>query len=300
MEETKTKQKYNKKPLTINEQVSLLKNRGLIIENEEEIKYYLKNLSYYHLSIYFKHYQKDDEFYKGITFKRILDIYKFDNKLRFLLLELLERVEKSFKSRIASILSIEENNSHWYLDEKLFNTKECHKEILKLVTDEVNKSRELSVTHYKETYTEPDLPPIWIVLEIMSFGQCVHIYKSLKKSYRNKIARSFGEDEKFITNWMLCSSLLRNHCAHYSRLWSRKLTFIAKMDHNLYGEYFNANSINLYNYLVILQILLREINPTASWLEKLKENINEYGINFKNMGFPENWEENLSEIISIK
>jgi len=56
MEKTETKQKYNKKPLTIDEQVSLLENRGLIIENKEELKYYLKNLSYYHLSVYFKHY----------------------------------------------------------------------------------------------------------------------------------------------------------------------------------------------------------------------------------------------------
>jgi len=300
MKEIIIKQKYEKRPLTIDAQVSLLKIRGLKVENEEELKYYLKNLSYYHLSIYFKHYQENDLFYKGITFKRILNIYKFDNKLRFLLLELLERVEKSFKSRMVSILSVEENNSHWHLDEKLFNTQEDHAEIIKLITEEVNKSRELSVTHYKKTYSDPALPPIWVVLEIMSFGQCVHIFKALKKSYRNKIARSFKEDEKFITNWILCLSLLRNHCAHYSRLWSRKLTFIARMDHNLYKKYFDAKSNGLYNYLVILQILLKEINPTASWLEKLKENIAEFEINVKNMGCPENWKENLSEIINIK
>jgi len=35
-------------------------------------------------------------------------------------------------------------------------------------------------------------------------------------------------------------------------------------------------------------------------LEKLKENIGEFGINVRNMGCPDNWEENLSEIINRK
>ena len=172
--------------------------------------------------------------------------------------------------------------------------------IIYFITDEVDKSRELSIQHYKETYSEPTLPPIWTALEILSFGQCVYICKSLKKEFRNKISRSFGEDEQFITSWLLCSSLLRNHCAHYSRLWSRELTYTPKMGHNLYGKYFNKGNKRLYNYLVVLQILLNEINPTSSWLEKLKEYINEYKINVRQMGFPDDWETNLSAIITNK
>jgi len=300
MTEPNIKLKYDKKPLTLDEQVGLLKSRGLIVENEDELKYYLKNLSYYHLSIYFKHYQKDDQFYKGIKFEDVLRIYIFDNKLRFLLLELLERIEKSFKCRMAYILSTEENNPHWYLDNKFFDIEDEHVKILELVTEETEKSRELSIQHYKDCYSEPILPPIWTVLEIISFGQCVSIFKSLKKEYRNKISRSFGEDEQFITNWLLCSSLLRNHCAHYSRLWSRNLTFIPKMNHAVYEKYFNKISRRLYNYLVILQILLNEINPTSSWLEKMKELITEHKINIKQMGFPDDWETKLSEIITNK
>lgn len=298
MEEANNKQKYCKKPLSLDEQVDLLKRRGLIVDNDEKLKYYLKNLSYYHLSIYFKHYQKDDTFYKDINFEDVLRIYVFDNKLRFLLLELLERIEKSLKCRMAYILSTEENNSHWYLDDKFFDIKEEHIKILDLITEETEKSRELSIQHYKDCYSEPILPPIWTVLEIISFGQCVSIFKSLKKEYRNKISRSFKEDEQFITNWLLCSSLLRNHCAHYSRLWNRNLTYIPKMSHAVYEKYFNKVSRRLYNYLVILQILLNEINPTSSWLEKLKELITEHKINIKQMGFPDDWEAKLSEIIT--
>jgi len=300
MEEANNKQKYCKKPLTLEEQITLLKDRGLIIENETELRYYLKNLSYYHLSIYFKYFQKGNIFYEGIKFSDILQIYIFDNKLRFLLSEILERIEKSFKCRMSYSLCAEKNDSHWYLNKELFDSEEKYLGIINLITEKIDKSKELSILHYKDCYYDPILPPIWMVFEILSFGQCFYIYDSLKKEYRNKISRSFGEDEKFINNWMRCSSLLRNHCAHYSRLWNRDLTFTPKIEHNLYKKYFNPGNKRLYNYLVILQILLNEINPTSSWLEKLKELIDEYKINIKQMGFPDNWGANLSEIITNK
>ncbi|MEI0448117.1 hypothetical protein R4J03_13820 [Brachyspira intermedia] len=43
---------YNKPPLSIDEQLSLLKKRGLIINNYEFAKNVLSNLNYYSLSGY--------------------------------------------------------------------------------------------------------------------------------------------------------------------------------------------------------------------------------------------------------
>jgi abortive infection bacteriophage resistance protein len=114
------KKPYNKPPLSIDNQVLLLKERGLIVGDESQLKYYLRNISYYHLSVYFKFYQSGDTFIEGITFEDVLRVYTFDNKLRFLLLELLERIEKSFKCRIAYELSVSNNDSHCYLNESFF------------------------------------------------------------------------------------------------------------------------------------------------------------------------------------
>jgi len=71
---------YNKSPKTIEEQIELLKERGLIVKDEEKLKRYLKNISYYHFSIYFKHFQKDNIFIEGTTFENVLNIYVFDQK----------------------------------------------------------------------------------------------------------------------------------------------------------------------------------------------------------------------------
>jgi len=291
------KEKYNKPPLSISEQIDLLKGRGLVVADVGILEYYLKNISYYHLSIYFKHFQKDDIFYKDTSFEDVLRIYIFDNKLRFLLLELLERIEKSFKCRMAYELSTAKNNPHWYLDEELFVNKEVHRENLKIINEECKKSREISIAHYNETYNEPALPPIWMLIEILSFGQCVKIGKSLKREYKNKIARTFNEDEKFVMSWMHCLSVLRNNCAHYSRLWNRDFTLTPKALHKNFGGYFVLENKRLFNYLVVLQILLGKINPTSSWLVKFKELIDEHKIDVNQMGFPEDWENRLNQII---
>lgn len=292
---------YYKTPKTINEQIDLLISRGLIVASKEELSYYLRNISYYHLSIYFKYFQKDDCFYKNIKFDDILRIYKFDNKLRFLLLELLERVEKSFKCRLAYELSIESNNAHWYLEKNFFINDNAYKEVLKIITEEVEKSREDNILHYRETYNNPHLPPIWNVVEILTFGQCVKICKMLKREYKNKIARTFFEDEQFILNWMHCLSALRNNCAHHSRLWNKVFILTPSRSHSKYREYYSSEVENrLFNYLVTLQIILSKINPTSSWLEKLKQDINFFKININSMGFPDDWENRLKNIILIK
>jgi len=288
---------YKKPPKTINEQIELLINRGLVVNDIEELKYYLRNISYYHLSIYFKYFQKEDLFYKNISFNDILRVYKFDNKLRLILLELLERIEKSFKCRLEHELSVWCNNAHWYLDKKFFININKHQEILNIISHEVNKSCEINILHYRNTYDKPPLPPIWNIVEILSFGQCVKICKSLKSEYRNKIARTYEEDEIFILNWMHCLSILRNNCAHYSRLWNRTFNFTPNKKHNKFRQFYSSeDNRRLFDYLVVLQIMLKKINPTSSWLDKLKENLIEYKINTKSMGFPKDWESRLSEI----
>lgn len=300
MKMTENKQKFNKPPLTVEDQISLLKTRGLIIGDEVRLEYYLRNISYYHLSIYFKHFQKDDHFFPGTDFEDVLNIYLFDNKLRFLLLEQLERIEKSFKCRMAYELSVDRNDSHCHLDPELFIRAGSHDEALRLMTDEVQKSREISILHYSEVYGEPELPPIWMIMEILSFGQCVRIGKSLKRDYKNRIARTFGEDEQFIMSWMHCLSVLRNNCAHHSRLWNRDLTLSPKMNHRKYERYFVVGNKRLYNYLVVIQIIVSKTNPTSSWLERLKELIDEHHIEVRNMGFPEDWERRMADIMTIK
>jgi abortive infection bacteriophage resistance protein len=216
---------YKKPPLSIDSQIQLLRDRGLIVDDDVELRYFLKNISYYHLSIYFKLFQTYDIFHEGTKFSDIVRVYIFDNKLRFLLLEVLERVEKSFKARTVYNLSIRTGLSHPHLSVDLFRDLSVFNEIQQMFMYEFERSKEISIAHYRYTYTEPVLPPIWTLTEILSFGQIVKFMKSLKREYRNAVARTFKADEQFVLSWMHSLSALRNNCAHHTRLWNKENIF---------------------------------------------------------------------------
>lgn len=67
---------------TIDEQIAILENRGLIIDDEEVAKKFLSNLNYYRLSAYALTLRKDDHFYDDVHFSDVMQIYKFDMELR--------------------------------------------------------------------------------------------------------------------------------------------------------------------------------------------------------------------------
>jgi len=92
--------KYTKKPLTIEEQIAKLKQRGLIIIDDNSTANYLANISYYRLRAYTFPFQdnnnetNDHHFFRNdISFKDILDLYCFDRRLRLLILNALEKIE---------------------------------------------------------------------------------------------------------------------------------------------------------------------------------------------------------------
>lgn len=70
-----------KKPRTYDDQIGILKSRGLIIDNEEFAKSILKNIGYYKLSGFYKFFYKnikentEREFKEGTKFEDIYNLY---------------------------------------------------------------------------------------------------------------------------------------------------------------------------------------------------------------------------------
>jgi abortive infection bacteriophage resistance protein len=286
---------YNKLPKTLDEQINLLKDRGLFIDNNKKTKKYLKNISYYHLSAYFKSFQKDNKFYKDTKFKDVIMLYEFDKKLRLLLLDVLERIEKSFKCSIVYNLSIEHNSSFWYLDESLYVNKNKFNRYVLPILENIKSSREVSIKHFYEKYNN-EFPPSWIVFEVLSFGECVKLSKYLKRSEQNLFSKSFNLDKKFFLNWMHGLSMVRNICAHHARLWNKNIVLNINYKHKNYKSLFNSDKtslMRLYNWLIVMKLMMEKINPTSDWINKLKLLIEEYNIPTKNMGFPRDWQEKL-------
>ena len=71
---------------TIEEQVEILKDRGLVIEDDIAAQKVFHEINYYRLSGYTLTLRRDDRFYEGVKLGEVLQIYKFDCKLRTLIM----------------------------------------------------------------------------------------------------------------------------------------------------------------------------------------------------------------------
>ena len=121
-------QTYSKPALSFEQQIELLKNRGLGISDEERAKRHLSNVSYYRLSAYMLPYKimqpngiVTDYFIKGTIWDDIWNLYKFDRKLRLLVFDAIERIEISLRTQIIYQLS-HKYGPHWQNDNNIFKT----------------------------------------------------------------------------------------------------------------------------------------------------------------------------------
>lgn len=145
---------------------------------------YLTHINYYRLRAYWLPFEEatgNDEhrFKPGTDFENVLSLYVFDRKFRLLVLEAIERVEVSFRTRFAYELSLK-YGSHAYLDRNNFKSAEKHQECMSALQEELSRSRETFIEHYRTKYTDPEFPPIWAVCEVMSFGQLSKWFQNLK------------------------------------------------------------------------------------------------------------------------
>ena len=297
---------YNKKPLTIEQQISKLEIRGLEFGNKELAANYLSNISYYRLRAYTFPFQDNSEpdndhclTRKGISFEDIIDLYCFDRRLRSLVFNALEKIEVAVRTKIIYTYSISTNDSHWYVDAGHFENKQDFETLIEEIESEINRSNEDFIKHYDDKYEEPEFPPSWMGLEVVSFGTLSKLYESLKKTESKKeIAYQFGLcDIKIMENWFHALSNLRNCCAHHSRIWNRRFMVHIKMPYNTKRMFMDRETVRcikqnkLFALLSAIKYISDIISPNNNFKNNLIHLIDEGGklLDLKDMGFPDNW-----------
>ena len=313
------KRSFSKPALSIDEQIALLKRRGLSIPSDNEAKRFLQFVSYYRLSAYTFYYEKKNpdgtrthRFNDGVTFKDITDLYVFDSKLRKLLWEATELIEIAFRTSLTYHLSLK-YGAHWYTDKSLFDSYSYfnHDIFIEKLKKESGYGRhtgnhahwggEVFITHYYTNYDAPELPPCWMMTEITPLGSLSLLYSSLVKcADKQLIARDFGLDQKLFTSWIRSLSYMRNLCAHYCRVWNRvyKVNRPAEPKKlKKVGETNIFNPTKIHAFVVICAILLKQINPKSVWEKRVCDLLVEYNlIPKREMGFYDGWENDLNEL----
>lgn len=287
-----------KKPLfSIEEQLILFKQRGLLIKDEVQAKNYLKHINYYHFSVYTKHFQNSlDEFQSNISFSDIVRIYEFDKKLRLGILDILERIEISFKSVLIDKIGKATNDIFWYTKEEFFDVQKKDAEgIFNKSLGKVKTSKESYIQHFYKKYQDP-YPPVWMCFESFSFGETTKFANILDPKWKQLISGEYKLPKATSIHWLKNLAFLRNICAHHSILWNRQFPREMKKTSPYDALFYKNETKTLYAYLVIMQIFLSKINPTSSWIDRLDKLIIEYNMPISSMGFPENWKQKLSSI----
>jgi abortive infection bacteriophage resistance protein len=90
-----------KSPGTFEEQINILRGRGLVINNEDTAKRTLQRINYYRLSAYGLSLKQDDIYHSDATFDQMLALYEFDRKFRYIIMEMVEQVEIAFRTHIS-------------------------------------------------------------------------------------------------------------------------------------------------------------------------------------------------------
>lgn len=207
--------------LSVNERISVLKERGLKINDEQEAKRFLEDVDYYRLIRYVSVFQEEhDRFDPGITFTCIADVYNFDKALRNILFDVVDTIEISMRARI-----IKEVGEHFgafgYLDASHFSNTRGHKQFLMYLKDKLEQRIAEEVIDDHRRHRLNDLP-IWQALELCTFNMLLNFYLLLPKKLQDSIARSYDCRQVEFVSWVQSFVVLRNVTAHHGRLFDRR------------------------------------------------------------------------------
>jgi len=291
--------KYTKIAIPVSEQIEKLKERGLIFLDEKKAAHYLSNISYYRLRAYTFPFQDNDNpnhpFIKKINFEDIINLYVFDRQLRLLIFNAIEKIEVALRTQIIYNYSLA-YGGFWHLKPELYNNSVYFAEHIASLQNEIERSNETFIKHYRDTYSDPIEPPCWMSLEISSIGLLSKIFSNLKKEKcKDVITAYFGlKDVDILTNWMYCFSVIRNICAHHGRVWNRRLPKITMPCKTLHTFLDNKKIYNnkLHAYLCCIIYLLNIISPGHSFKDNLLNLMKNCPLmQEKEMGFYKNWKQ---------
>ena len=303
--------KFQKPALTIPDLAKRWLNRGLAIADPAEAQHYLQFIGYYRLSAYALPLQDksapssgviDKPFKSGVAFTDILNLYRFDRELRLLFMDAIERIEVALRNCIVSEMSLR-HGPHWFMDARHFKANAPrfkHDRLLDRIDQELQiqngaKSpskphHEVFINHYYSTYTDPCLPPAWMVAETLTLGAWSMIFENLRDTNERKlISQPLQTDEQVLRNWLHALTYLRNLCAHHSRLWNRQFV-IKPMIAKRHAKFLKSND-RCYAMAIVVEDLLRIVAPGTSWAIRLRELLaNHPFVDPVAMGFPKGWD----------
>ena len=293
----------------LNEQINILKSRGLIINDVDITKDILLRENYFFVNGYRHPFlENENKYKKGTTFEEVYSLFLFDRSLRNIIFKYLLIVENNIKS----ILSYQLSKKYGYKESDYLKTKTFDNKPNKYrqIEDLINKmKRQVRINGFQHSATRHYMynygyVPLWILVKVLSFGIVSEMYSILKIEDRIEIAKIFNVSAEDLSIYLPLLSNYRNLCAHEDILYENKTQRMINdtVYHKMLGidqvdsEYVLGKN-DIFSLIIILKRILRE-EDFKNMMSELENKINTLAYNLKTidisiirdiLGFPNNW-----------
>ena len=300
---------------TIQEQISILESKGLIIDDYLFTEDILIRENYFFISGYrhlFLKSPKDRNFIKGTTFRELYALFNFDRQVRNIVFKNLLIIENNLKSIISYQLSKKYGfREKDYLRPENFTKvpdkqRQLNDTLKKMKRQiRVNGAQHSATSHYLKNY---GYIPLWVVVKVLSFGIVGELYTVMKREDQEEIANIYDLSINNLLTYLPILSNYRNLCAHEDILYDhRTQKIIGDTRYHDWldipttdGEYIYGKD-DLFALIIILKQLLRPeefrllINELSYEIDILcgKLKVINIGKVLDTMGFPRNFREIL-------
>lgn len=252
---------------SIQDQLAKLSSRGLAIADPGAAADFLRHINYYCFTGYGLVFEQPRHTYiAGTTFEQVRQTYEFDRALRDLFTESIELIELDLRTALAHTFG-ELHGAFGHTVATKFYERSRHAQWLVKIREETRRSRDLFITHYRDKYLEfPDVP-VWVAVEIMSFGSLSNFYRSLAKEDQKRVSCRYGLQPRTLGSWIHHLVYVRNLCAHHARLWDREWSIKPDLPAgNIWAPPSVPGNAQLFASLLIQSTMLRPIMPENAFI----------------------------------
>ncbi|WP_020223272.1 Abi family protein [Holdemania massiliensis] len=298
---------YPKQILTITQQVQSYINAGMTITSYKDVEEALKSIGFYRLRGYSFHLYDNStkKYVPGTKFDDILKLYQYDQEISILIFSMISKIEVALRVRLVEALLVH-GDALILQDSSIFKEKKMYWQNMSAIASEIARSNDVFIRHNFDKH-EGEVP-VWARVEVLSFGTLSKIIKNLKTGpgsvysilaanyqYISKKGNVVTPSQKMFASWVQGVSVLRNMCAHNSRIYNRTI--------HTTPEILDADKITppplhngLYQILLAMKYLRssnKEWTEFAEEVDKLIQNNNSV-INLAAMNLPIDWKAHMS------
>ena len=226
---------YPKQILTIAQQVQSYIDARMVINSRADVEKALKSVGFYRLRGYSFHLYDNStkKYVPGTKFEDILKLYQFDQELSASIFSMISKIEVALRVRLVESLLIH-GEPLVLQDSSIFKEKKLYWQNMSTVASEIARSNDVFIKHNFDNHDGE--VPVWAVVEVLSFGTLSKIIKNLKTGtgssysilaanyqYKSKKGNLVNPSQKMLASWIQGVSVLRNMCAHNSRIYNRTI-----------------------------------------------------------------------------